>query len=153
MRSCCKQVREFVDFGKHLHARISELYDELNEKAELERVKMLLEYLSRHEHHLEQTLLRYEKEVHGGILEAWLEYSPTLDVDAVMEASQLPENPSTDDIFAAALAFDDTLVKLYREVAEKAHDPHTRALFQDLLQLEEQEKIQVTRAAMSLRDM
>ncbi len=89
MRSCCKQVREFVDFGKHLHARISEFYDELNEKAELERVKMLLEYLSRHEHHLEQTLARYKKEVHGGILEAWLEYSPTLDVDAVMETSQL----------------------------------------------------------------
>lgn len=153
MRGCCKQVREFVDFGKHLHARIAERYDQLCEKAELERVKMLLEYLSRHEHHLEQTLARFEKEAHGGMLETWLEYSPTLDVDAVMQASRLPENPSTDAIFAAALAFDDTLVKLYREVAEKTHDPRTRALFQDLLRLEEQEKIQVSRAAMSLRDM
>ena len=153
MRSCCKQVREFVDFGKHLHARIAALYEDIREQSELERVKMLLEHLSRHEHHLEQTLARYEKGVRGGLLEAWLEYSPSLDVDAVMNACALPEHPSTDAIFSAALAFDDTLVKLYREIAEKAHDTHTKALFQDLRQLEEQEKIQVSRAAMSLQDM
>ena len=45
MPSCCKQVREFVDFGKHLHGKIKELYDDLNEHAQLERVKMLLEFV------------------------------------------------------------------------------------------------------------
>ena len=49
MPSCCKQVREFVDFGKHLHGKLKELYDDLNEHAQLERVKMLLDFLSRHE--------------------------------------------------------------------------------------------------------
>ena len=33
------------------------------------------------------------------------------------------------------------------------NDTRAKALFQDLLQLEEQEKIQVSRAAMSLQDM
>jgi len=153
MRGCCKQVREFVDFGKRLHSRVHQYYDVLNEKAALERVRMLLEHLSRHEHHLAQTLGRYEKESRTGLLDAWLEYSPELDVDAVMRGCMLPEQPSTDEVFAAALAFDDTLVKLYRELADKANDPHVRALFQDLLRLEEQEKIQVSRAAMSLGDM
>lgn len=153
MRSCCKQVREFVDFGKQLHARVHQYYDALNEKAELERVRMLLGHLSRHEQHLAQTLARYEKDSRDGLLNAWLEYSPELDVEAVIGGCQLPAQPSSDEIFTAALAFDDTLVKLYRELAEKANDPHVRALFQDLLQLEEQEKIQVSRAAMSLRDL
>lgn len=49
--------------------------------------------------------------------------------------------------------FDETLVRLYKEMAEKAVDARTRALFQDLVNLEQQEQISVSRAAMSLADM
>ncbi len=153
MRSCCKQVREFIDFGKRLHASIRERYGELQEHAELTRVRMLLDFLIRHERHMEETLSRFEKDTRSGILEAWLEYSPELDVEAVVNACTLPDRPSTDQILDAALNFDEALVTLYREVAAKANDHRTKAVFSDLLKLEEQEKIQVARAAMSLQDM
>ena len=153
MPSCCKQVREFVDFGKHLHGKIKELYEDLNEHAQLERVKLLLDFLSRHEQHMEESLARFEKESRHGILEAWLEYSPGLDVDKVMDRFRLRENPSSDEIIQIAMDFDDALVSLYREVAEKANNSKVKALFNNLLQLEESEKIQVARAAMTLGDM
>ena len=54
---------------------------------------------------------------------------------------------------AAAMRFDETLVRLYQEMAEKAVDQSTRDLFKDLVNLEQQEKISVSRAAMSLADM
>ncbi|MGZ8219974.1 hypothetical protein [Methylomagnum sp.] len=153
MRSCCKQVREFVDFGKHLHGELSKLYEELDERAELERVHMLLEYLSRHEQHMQESLARFEKQSRSGLLDAWLEYSPSLDAEAVIAESNIPDKPSSDDLIKIALALDDTLVKLYREVAEKANDGKVKALFANLLALEESEKTQVVRAAMSLWDM
>ena len=153
MRSCCKQVREFVDFGKHLHGKVKELYEELHEHAELERVKMLLEFLSRHEEHMEESLARFEKDARRGILEAWLEYSPELNVDAVMERFPVKEKPSSDEIIQIAMDFDNTLVKLYQEVADKVNDSKTKEVFKNLLQLEEKEKIQVARAAMMLQDM
>ncbi len=40
-----------------------------------------------------------------------------------------------------------------REVAEKANNTKVKALFNNLLQLEESEKIQVARAAMMLGEM
>jgi len=153
MPSCCKQVREFVDFGKHLHGRIKALFDEINEHAELERVKMLLEFLSRHEQHMEESLARFEKDSRRSILEAWLEYSPSLDVDAVMARFPVGDKPSSDEIFQLAMDFDDCLVKLYKEVAEKANDTHTKEVFKNLLRLEEKEKIQVARAAMMLDEL
>lgn len=153
MRSCCKQVHEFVAFGKQIHGKLKELYEALNEQAQLERVKMLLDFLSRHEEHLEESLARFEKDTRHGILQAWLEYSPNLDVDAVMGSHSLRENPSTDEIIQLALDFDDTLVNLYREVSEKVNDSKVKAVFQNLLQLEEKEKVQVARAAMMLWDM
>jgi hypothetical protein len=153
MRSCCKQVKEFVTFGRQLHAAVARLYETLGEHADLERVRMLLDYLQRHERNLETALARFEKNSHNAILEAWLEYSPGLDVDQVVESIKLPEKPSSDDIFTAALKFDDTLIELYREVAAKAVDKKTREVFQNLLKLEESEKNQILRAALSLRDM
>ena len=153
MPSCCKQVREFVDFGKHLHGKLKALFDELNEHAQLERVKMLLDYLSRHEENMEESLARFEKESRHGILEAWLEYSPGLDVNKVMCKFHLSENPSSDEIIQLALDFDDTLVNLYKEVVEKANDSKVKEVFKNLLQLEEKEKIQVARAAMMLWEM
>ena len=153
MPSCCKQVREFVDFGKHLHGKLKALFDELNEHAQLERVKMLLDFLSRHEEHMEESLARFEKESRHGILEAWLEYSPGLDVNKVMCKFHLSENPSSDEIIQLALDFDDTLVNLYKEVVENANDSKVKEVFKNLLQLEEKEKIQVARAAMMLWEM
>lgn len=153
MRSCCKQVREFIDFGKHIHGAARALYDDLNDESARGRVKMLLDFLVRHEQHMEETLSRFGKETRSGILEGWLEYSPELDVDAVIHSCDLPESPSTDDILQAALTFDDALVALYREVAGKANDARTKAFFRDLLNLEEREQIQVARAAMSMADM
>lgn len=69
MRSCCKQVRDFVQFGKKLHGEIAKLLEQINEQADLERVQMLLDYLARHEHRLEASLARFEKDSRSGLLE------------------------------------------------------------------------------------
>ena len=153
MPSCCKQVRDFLDFGKDLHAEVRKLYTRLGDSTEQDRVRMLLDFLERHEQHMVQTLARFEHESHAGLLNGWLEYLPALDVDTVFETCRLSEQSSTDEIVAAAMNFDETLVRLYQEMAEKAVDARTRALFQDLVNLEQQEQISVSRAAMSLADM
>lgn len=153
MACCCKQVREFVHFGKELHGKIKELYEELNEEARLERVRMVLEFLARHEEHMEEALARFEKDTRKGILEAWLEYKPELDVEAVMGRFPVADKPSSDELFQLAMEFDDTLVKLYREGADKAHDARTKEVFQSLLRLEEREKIQLARTAFEFEQM
>lgn len=153
MRSCCKQLKEFVDFGKNFHKEIGHFYRQLNKQTELERVKMLLDYLSRHEQHLEESLARFKKENHPKILEAWLEYSPELNVEKHIQAAEIHAGMTTDEVVDIAMRFDDTLIKLYEELAEKANDPHVKELLTNLLELEKTEKIQTMRAAMSLQDM
>lgn len=153
MRSCCKQVRDFLEFGKHLHGEIKRFYDQANEETGSERIRMLLDYLSRHEQHLEESLSRFEKGSRSGILNAWLEYPPDLDVEAVMGRHKLAEVRSSDDLIAIALDFDETLVALYQEVSAKVGEPKLKEVFLNLLALEEKEKIQVLRAAMSFQDM
>lgn len=44
-----EQVKDVLDYGIHLHNQLTELYDSLNQQNDQARVKMLLDYLSRHE--------------------------------------------------------------------------------------------------------
>ncbi|SMF95010.1 hypothetical protein SAMN02949497_2350 [Methylomagnum ishizawai] len=153
MRSCCKQVKDFLEFGKHLHGEIKRFYDRANEETGSERIRMLLDYLSRHEQHLEESLARFEKGSRSGILNTWLEYPPDLDVEAVIGKHNLGEINSSEALISIAMDFDDTLVALYREVSAKVDEPKLKEVFLNLLALEEKEKIQVLRAAMSFQDM
>jgi hypothetical protein len=41
MPSCCKQVRDFLDFGAGLHAEIRKLYTRFGDSAQLERVRRI----------------------------------------------------------------------------------------------------------------
>ena len=153
MRGCCKQVRDFVQFGKKLHGEIAKLLEQLNEQTDIERVQMLLDYLARHEHLLEESLARFEKDSRSGILEAWLEYSPDLDVEAAMAKCVIPIHPTSDDVVRITLDFDQTLVALYREVAGKVNDHKVKEVFTNLLILEERETTQLARAVMSFADL
>ena len=55
-----EQVKDVLDYGKTVHADLRKFYESLNEQNEQAHVKMLLDYLSRHESHLEETLERFE---------------------------------------------------------------------------------------------
>lgn len=102
---------------------------------------------------MEESLSRFEKDSRSGILDAWLEYSPELNVETVIARCAVPENPGSDDIARIALDYDQTLVDLYREIAAKVNDRKVKELFANLLQLEEREMIQVSRATLSFADM
>lgn len=53
-----KTVKDVVDFSRRLHVQISELYERLSQDTAQARVSMLLDYLKRHEKHLEETLVQ-----------------------------------------------------------------------------------------------
>ena len=46
-------TKDVLDHARDFHRQLSDHYAQLRDKAERERVKMLLDYLSRHEKHLD----------------------------------------------------------------------------------------------------
>lgn len=153
MHACCRQVRDVLGYGKKLHAEISAFYERANQHEQREQVSMLLDYLGRHERHLEENMARFEHDARRNIMDAWLSHAPRMNIEPLVENCEIKADMNLDEVIQIACQFDDALVALYKEVAAVAKEPRIKEVFQNLAALEETEKVQMLRSAMGLRDM
>jgi len=147
-----KTVRDVVDFAKELHQALARQYTELEQLATSERAQLLLDYLSRHERQLAEALGNYEVDIAQGMMNTWLQYTPDLEPQALAETVRAVDLNQVDGIVKAALAVDDQLVELYREMVEHAEPESLKTVFSGLLALEESERRQIAKNALRLFD-
>ncbi len=148
-----EQVKDVLDYGKELHAQLSVLYTSLGRQSEQARVKMLLDYLSKHERNRREAIKRFEQNSHPGSLDVWLQYAPSLDIDRMLANCVIRPDMNVDDVAKIALAFDNALIEIYREGAREAEDTRARELFENLAEMEEKEKQRFIRDAEWLQDI
>ena len=71
-----KQVSDIFELVRLSHQQMKDFYNRLHKKDETERVKMLLDYLYKHEKHREETLAQYAEEAQDKIMNTWFKYVP-----------------------------------------------------------------------------
>jgi len=145
------KTKDIIDRARLFHQHISELYERLEKVDQKEHVKMLLDYMSRHEKHLAECLEEYEEEMSEKILDTWYKYTPNNKSCEHLENYELKSDMTIDDLVSLAIHLDECLVKLYRDVAENAESDEVRALFASLLKKEEHEEIQLMKNALYLK--
>ncbi|HUL11170.1 MAG TPA: hypothetical protein VLU73_03250 [Methylococcaceae bacterium] len=145
-----EQVKDVLDHGRKLHAELRKFYDSLNGQNQQDRVRMVLDYLSRHEQNREEALERFEHDARKGILETWMQYAPSSTVEQKLKATCIAPNMSVDEVLKLAMEFDNALVELYKEAAREAEEDHVKAVFQDLVKMENGEKERLARDTMSM---
>ena len=153
MHTCCKPVKDFLDYGRELHRDIQAFYDTLNEHIDKERIKMLLSYLSRHEQNMEESLHRFEQVTRKEILAVWLEHVPRLNIQNIIDQCEVKEGMSLDDVVDMALKFDAAMLKLYLDVAEHTHDARVKEVFNNIVAMEESEEQKMLYNVTMLREM
>lgn len=146
-------VKDVVDHSRRLHHQISELYKEINQDQSQERVKMLLDYLQRHETHLEDSLAQFEKDKSQKVLESWFQYVPDQDLTEVLASIDINDHMSTEDVILMALKLDDYFIELYEDMVKSTSSSNVKSVFQNLLEMEQQEKIRTARTALNISDM
>ena len=56
-----KKTRDIIDYARGFHEKLNLYYQSLAEHTNKERLKLLLEYMARHEKHFEECLAEYEE--------------------------------------------------------------------------------------------
>jgi hypothetical protein len=128
-------------------------YERLHEKDEKQKVKMLLDYLSRHEKHREETLARYEEEASKKVMEMWFKYIPKNLCPECFENISIRSNMSVDDVIGIAMHFNNCLVELYMSLIENTSGNEVRNVFICLLERMKKEKMNLARDALWLNDI
>ena len=146
-------VKDVVDHSRKLHQQIGQLYHQLSEDQSQEKVSMLLDYLQRHESHLEESLCKFEDDKSQKVLESWFQYAPDHDLNDVLSGMEVHDHMSTDQVVSMALKLDDYFIDLYEDMVRSSSSSSVRAVFQNLLDMEQQEKIRTAKTAMQMYDM
>jgi rubrerythrin len=149
----CEQTRDILAGAEAFHRQIGEYYHQMSDQAEKPRIKMLLDYLSRHEEQLADSLADYEQNASAAVMDTWFQSKHKLDVCAILKDVKISPEMSVDDVIDLGLKLDDCLITMYRDLAENAHSEDVRTVFQNLLDMEEEEKRQLTRNAMRVTDI
>ncbi|MFK5927695.1 MAG: hypothetical protein QM483_13785 [Desulfuromusa sp.] len=147
------QAKEIISSARAFHQRASTFYQQLNDKAEGARVKMLLDYLVRHEAHLDRALGDYTEEVRTKALDSWYQYAQDHCLLQPFDVSQYPTNMTAEDVMKIGLNIDSCLVASYKGMAEAATSVEVREIFESLLQMEKQQKHKLARIALEIIDM
>lgn len=148
-----ERTRDVIDYMRDMHASLGSYYIQLSDTAEKQKVKMLLDYLSRHQSHLALSLQKYEADASHKILETWFQYTPQLDILKMLDKQSLEAEMSVDEVIKLAIDLDDAMINIYKEMAENTHSSDVKDVFNNLIQMEQQEKLRSVRDALMLQDL
>lgn len=145
-------IKDILQYSADLHQHASNLYEQLREQTQRERVDMMLVLLSRHEQTLAASLQSVQEHVSESVLREWHQFEASSIADLLDNGQNLHPDMSVDELVQIALKIDDYLIQLYRQILSEASGKDSQALFQGLISLEENEKMSTVRAALSAND-
>ena len=147
-----KTVRDVLHLSQEIHANASNVFEQLREQTQRERIDMMLKLLSRHESQLAEALERVEESASRRVLDEWHQAEVSSVAQVLDGCGHCHPDISMEELVAMALKVDDALIGLYSHMAQDASNADTLQLFSSLVALEEAEKVKTSRAALSSYD-
>lgn len=144
------QTKDVLEHAREFHQKLSVFYEELKEAASKERTRALLDYMSRHEQYLDDSMAQYKEQVSDNVLDTYFKYGS--ESTKITEISEFEIKPEMDveDVIAAAMHFDACLIDFYREMAQRSLSEKVREVFENLLVMEQHEQIELSKQMIGL---
>jgi rubrerythrin len=148
------RVQNVIENSRTVHHQLRQYYKMLEDKSHEERIRMLLEYLSRHERHLEDVLDRFGQQITRHILDMRVQYVPEpADTEISQQALTVTPEMSLENVFKTALQMEDYLIQTYASIAGQTAYPEVRETFEDLIRMETNEKKGLSNALEELMEL
>lgn len=146
-----EQTREVLQHAKRFHEQVAKLCRRLSGKCDQERIRMLLDYMSERERRLAKAIEQFAGETSDNVLDTWFQYSQDV---SDLECPDFKITPDTkaEDIMRLGLDLAQCLIDMYKEIAVNADTEEVRAIFRNLLEREQKEKLELARNAQLLDD-
>lgn len=139
------QTKDVLEHAREFHQKLGVFYEELKHSTSKERTRALLDYMSRHERYLADSLAQYEEQVSANVLDAYFQYSGENSDIPVIAKFKINPDMGLEDVIAAAMHFDAHLITFYRTMARRALSETVREVFENLLVMEQHEQIELSK--------
>lgn len=130
------QVRDVLKTIRLFHNQLARACERLGDQTDDERLELLMTIVAQYEQRFSAVLNRYEADVAEGVLNTWLQYAPTEEIQDALQTAELADANSVAEIAQMVWEFEEALVNLYRQLAESTAVPRVQELFSSLLEQE-----------------
>ena len=148
-----KTMRDVMDRVILFHKNLAKFYHNMSDVVQKERVKLLLDYMARHEEHLQENLARYKGEISTRLLDTWFKYVPSSNVLKDCEQQVIKPDMSVEEAVTQALKFDDCLLNFYNIMAENCCYKDLKEIFTNLANMEKRNRQNFVRDAQEVYDL
>ena len=146
-------AKDVIEQTRAFHKRLVSFYKELSDKVDKERVKILLEYMSRHHENLAAITEDYESRLSEHVLSTWFMYvHKECDLSPFFNAD-LGADMTTEQVMKVAMELDKCLLETYDAMIQNDIPDDVSDVFQGLLDLETKQKIKLARQALRFESM
>lgn len=153
MMTSIQTARDVIDQTKAFHRRLVSFYKDLSDTVEKERVKILLDYMSRHHENLFSIIEDYESRLSERILNTWFMYvHKECDLSPFFDASLGPEM-TTQQAMKVAIDLDKCLLETYEAMLQNDVPDDVSEAFQGLLDMENRGKIKLAKSALRIETL
>lgn len=132
-----EQVRDVLATVRTFHRELGAACGRLSQESDDERLQLLMDIVRQHERRFADVLDRYEEDAAEGVMNTWLQYTPTEQIQSALQSARLAHADSVAEIAQVVWEFERALIDLYRQLAESTAAKRVQELFDALLELEE----------------
>jgi len=136
-------VKDIFKHAEQFEQMLSEYYAKLSEQSTREGVRLLTDYMSRHQSRIKEVLSRFSPEQVRRICDIPLRYEPQAADCRCFEGRELPPEATAKEVLDLAVTLDECLVRLYRQVVEQPVVEEVKELFESLIHAEEFDEIEL----------
>lgn len=147
-------MKDILHWTADFHQQLSKRLQRGAKETKDERAHLLLDYLAEHEKHLSEALRRLEADGISSALNSW--YNDYLDQHPLTRLNNGKlsfAEMNSSDILNEIIAINQQVLDLYRGLAARATTSEAKELFQNLLNLEQHEAMQMTQSANRFTDL
>lgn len=141
-----RRVADFLHWAEAYHARLAEFYRSRGKEAARSEVKIVLDYMARHQDALRRIIEDYERGASKAVLDTWYKISPDPKAFQDPSASGFRPDLTSDEAIDLALDLDHSLISMYEQLIRRAETPGLREVLENLLQAERREEIRLLRS-------
>lgn len=127
-----EQVRDILEAVRHFHRHLRREMEEAYPNTEDPRSQFLLRSIRRSEQEMDLALGKYRKEGDETVLDTWIQYIPSEEVQRVLFEKKLPDHSSPEDVLEWKQEFDASLADFYRNLARQVSAARAQELFESL---------------------
>ena len=124
-----KQVKDILQRAIDFHSMLIDFYKKINDITQTDSVKLLVNYMARHEKYLQEITSQISAEQEKQIAGEWFKYESEFATRDCFCALKIDKDSGVDDVIDAGLELNQCLINLFHHVAGVAPTQEIKTLF------------------------